>query len=266
MLLFLLVMTLIYGASAFIPSSTTFDSRIAASPAVSAPVQVTLPDRIVPAIPPLSEGAEAFAPGALTFLPDRLRVSAENAVVVTDTELEPIRQQLERDRVAAIQRLAANQQATATRASMIATTPGSSPVRLSSAIGPQERWIDVNLSSQAVTAMIGGQPVHYALATTGAKGMETPTGEFRINYRVYNETMTSASLGIPAEVENYRLENVLFTQYFTNEGHALHLNYWRPDSYFGNIPSSHGCAGLRYADAEYLWNFAGVGTRLVIHY
>jgi lipoprotein-anchoring transpeptidase ErfK/SrfK len=57
---------------------------------------------------------------------------------------------------------------------------------------------------------------------------------------------------------------VLYTQYFTNEGHALHLNYWRPDHYFGRIPSSHGCVGMRLADAEFFWRFASIGTRIVI--
>jgi lipoprotein-anchoring transpeptidase ErfK/SrfK len=109
--------------------------------------------------------------------------------------------------------------------------------------------------------MIGSQRYYTALVTTGKPGWETPIGEFRILYRVYNETMTSASIG--AE-EYYVLDDVLFTQYFTNEGHALHLNYWRPDSVFGTTPTSHGCAGMRYGDAEFFWNFANVGTRIVV--
>jgi lipoprotein-anchoring transpeptidase ErfK/SrfK len=122
--------------------------------------------------------------------------------------------------------------------------------------------VDVDLSEQTATAMVGDTPWHTALVTTGKDGWETPTGEFRIGYRIYDETMTSASIG--AE-EYYVLEHVLFTQYFTSEGHALHLNYWRPDWYFGNERSSHGCVGMRYADAEFFWYFAGNGTRVVIH-
>lgn len=128
--------------------------------------------------------------------------------------------------------------------------------------GPDERWVDVDLSRQTATAMVGDTPWHTALVTTGKDGWETPTGEFRIGYRVYDETMTSASIG--AE-EYYVLDHVMFTQYFTSAGHALHLNYWRDDWYFGNERSSHGCVGMRYADAEFFWNFAGHGTRVVIH-
>ena len=142
-----------------------------------------------------------------------------------------------------------------------ATATNAAPVPLPP-IGPEERWVNVDLSDQTATAMVGDRPWHTALVTTGKDGWETPIGEFRISYRVYDETMTSASIG--AE-EYYVLEHVLFTQYFTSEGHALHLNYWRPDSVFGNERTSHGCVGMRYADAEFFWNFAGYGTRVVIH-
>jgi lipoprotein-anchoring transpeptidase ErfK/SrfK len=125
-----------------------------------------------------------------------------------------------------------------------------------------ERWIDVDLDAQTTTAMIGDKPLYTALATTGKDGWETPKGTFHILTRVPDETMTSVSIG--AE-EYYILDHVLYTQYFTDRGHALHLNYWRSDDYFGHIRSSHGCVGLRLADAEFFWNFASLGTRVTIH-
>lgn len=124
-----------------------------------------------------------------------------------------------------------------------------------------ERWILVDIANQTATAMVGETAIHTALVTTGKEGWETPRGTFNIQYRVANETMTSASIG--AE-EEYVLEDVLYTQYFTNVGHALHLNYWRDDSYFGAIPSSHGCVGMRMADAEFFWKFGTNGTRVTI--
>jgi lipoprotein-anchoring transpeptidase ErfK/SrfK len=130
--------------------------------------------------------------------------------------------------------------------------------------GPEvagERWIDVDLANQTTSAMIGDRIIYTALVTTGKDGWETPKGTFSILYRVENETMTSAAIG--AE-EYYVLDDVLYTQYFTDVGHALHLNYWRDDSYFGNERSSHGCVGMRLADAEFFWNFAHVGTRVTV--
>lgn len=124
-----------------------------------------------------------------------------------------------------------------------------------------ERWIDVNLESQSATAMIGDRPLYTAYVTTGKEGWETPKGTFHILSRVADETMTSASIG--AE-EYYVLDHVLYTQYFTSRGHALHLNYWRDNWYFGRIRSSHGCVGMRLADAAFFWDFATIGTRVTV--
>jgi lipoprotein-anchoring transpeptidase ErfK/SrfK len=130
--------------------------------------------------------------------------------------------------------------------------------------GPDERWITVNLTTQRTTAFVGAQPAHVALVTTGDTDWETPTGDFRIFMRIENETMDSVTIGIPRDDPwGYYLEDVYFTQYFVG-GVALHYNYWRADSYFGNVPSSHGCVGMRYDDAKFFWDFATNGTRVVV--
>lgn len=132
--------------------------------------------------------------------------------------------------------------------------------------GPDERWIAVNLTTQRAIAFVGAQPVHVALVTSGVPGWETPTGDFRIFMRLEDETMDSLTIGIPRDDPwGYYLENVYYTQYFVG-GVALHYNYWRADSYFGNVPSSHGCVGMRYDDAKFFWDFAAIGTRVVVHY
>lgn len=138
------------------------------------------------------------------------------------------------------------------------------PVYVPPGIGANEPWVAVNLSEQAAVAMLGDGWLRRAWVTTGTDGWDTPEGTWRIVRRVYNETMTSAALGIPPGPDSYVLTDVLFTQYFTNVGHALHLNYWRPNAVFGNERTSHGCVGLRYNDAEYLWRHVGLGNRVVI--
>ena len=139
------------------------------------------------------------------------------------------------------------------------------PLQIPSDVGAAERWVDVNLTEQAAVAMIGTDWTRVALVTTGMPGWETPEGEFRIVRRVANETMTSASLGITDPNDQYVLTDVLYTQYFTWVGHALHLNYWRPDSVFGYERTSHGCVGMRLADAEYFWRHLEMGSRVVVH-
>jgi L,D-transpeptidase-like protein len=126
-------------------------------------------------------------------------------------------------------------------------------------------WLDVDISVPArVTAYEGDTPVNSFLTIIGAGPRPTPTGVFTILRRVANETMNSDTIGIPRfGPGGYYLTNVLFTQYFTNDGASLHYNYW--SSVWG-YPGSHGCLGLTYNDSAWLWGWAHLGTPVVIHY
>jgi len=131
--------------------------------------------------------------------------------------------------------------------------------------GMAGRWIEVDRSAQVIRAMDGGQVVYSAPVTVGVQAFATPTGVYAVERRVANETMDSATIGIPRDAPNgYYLTDVLYTQYFEN-GYALHYNYWSPPEVFGNSPASHGCIGMQLSDAEFFWNFAGIGTPVVIN-
>lgn len=129
------------------------------------------------------------------------------------------------------------------------------------------RWIDVDLTNMTATAMEGSKPIYTAEVVTGRPGWETPTGTFNILRRVPNETMDGATVGIPPGSPGYYyFPGVLYTQYFTEYGNALHYNYWGSDSDFGQRRTSRGCVGMRLDDALYFWNFAGLGTVVNVHY
>ncbi|MDP9365410.1 MAG: L,D-transpeptidase family protein, partial [Chloroflexota bacterium] len=123
------------------------------------------------------------------------------------------------------------------------------------------KWIDVDLTQQLVVAYDGRTPVRTAVTTTGMAGWETPPGYYQILNRVANETMTSGAIG--AE-HHYKLEDVLFTQYFTDRGHALHFAWWRTEETIGR-PGSHGCVNLLLDDARFFWDWAGIGTPVYVH-
>jgi lipoprotein-anchoring transpeptidase ErfK/SrfK len=123
------------------------------------------------------------------------------------------------------------------------------------------KWLDINLIQQILTAYDGVKPVRTVEVTTGMAGWETPPGYYAINWRVANETMTSGAIG--AE-NHYRLDDVLFTQYFTDRGHALHFAWWRTKETIGR-PGSHGCVNLLLEDARFLWDWATIGTPVYIH-
>ena len=131
----------------------------------------------------------------------------------------------------------------------------------------QEKWVDVNVSTQTATAMIGNRAVYTALVSTGQPAFPSPLGTHAIEKdgRLAVERMTATQAGYTAGQASYDVERVLFTQYYDRGGDALHLNYWRPDEVFGRTATSHGCVGMQIHDAQYLWLFGSAGMRVEIH-
>lgn len=125
-------------------------------------------------------------------------------------------------------------------------------------------WIDVNLTQQIITAYDGDQPEFLAVMSAGAPGTPTETGVHQIERRVADETMDSSTLLMQVEVPYY-LTDVLYTQYFTDYGEAIHDNYWKDATSPYGVPTSHGCIGLREPDALRFWNWTSAGTIVNIH-
>jgi lipoprotein-anchoring transpeptidase ErfK/SrfK len=129
------------------------------------------------------------------------------------------------------------------------------------------RWIDVDLGQQIATAYEGTTAQRTVLISSGQPGWDTPTGVFPVLRRLEKDTMDGSTLvgqGPNGAGADYKVENVRYVQYFTNDGAAIHENYWRRPATFG-MPGSHGCIGMLPADAAWFWSFATVGTPLVIH-
>jgi len=126
------------------------------------------------------------------------------------------------------------------------------------------RWLLATLlPTTKVVAYEGQTAVRTMLALRGVARFPTPVGVFSIQRRVPNETMDSMTLGIPHNSPyGYLVKNVLYTQYFTPDGASLHDNYW--SSNFGGV-GSHGCLGLSLADSKWLWDWASIGTPVVVN-
>ena len=121
-----------------------------------------------------------------------------------------------------------------------------------------ERWIEVNLTSQYLTAWQGDVAVNETYVSTGRAGFDTPPGTYFVNTKLESETMEGVLGG-----EYYLVENVPWVMYFTDVGHALHGAYWHNN--FGAV-MSHGCVNQPMGFAEWLYGWAGIGTRVEIHY
>jgi lipoprotein-anchoring transpeptidase ErfK/SrfK len=115
------------------------------------------------------------------------------------------------------------------------------------------RWIDVDLAHQTLTAYVGQTPVHTTLVSTGLSRTPTPAGQYRIWTKLRYDDMSGPG---------YYLRNVPYVMYFYR-GYGLHGTYWHNN--FGH-PMSHGCVNLPTPEAEWLFNWAEVGTLVNIHY
>ncbi|MHB1416713.1 MAG: L,D-transpeptidase [Chloroflexota bacterium] len=128
-------------------------------------------------------------------------------------------------------------------------------------------WIDVNLSTLRANAMVGNQAVYTAPIAPGGSGWSTPTGTFQILSRAPSRDMDSSTVGItPGSPGYYYVPNVPWLLYFTQQGDAIHGNYWSADGVFGSASTSHGSVGMRVSDAKYFYDFGSVGMPVVIHY
>ena len=124
-------------------------------------------------------------------------------------------------------------------------------------VGANERWIDVNLTTQTLRAYEGDNVVFSTLISSGTWEHPTVTGQFRIWLEYESQTMDGRLLGY-----DYYLENVPYVMYFYQD-YALHGTFWH--SNFGT-PMSHGCVNLETNDAAWLYNFATIGTLVNVHY
>ncbi|MCS7260182.1 MAG: LysM peptidoglycan-binding domain-containing protein [Anaerolineae bacterium] len=116
-----------------------------------------------------------------------------------------------------------------------------------------DKWIEVDLTHQVLRAYAGQTLVFQTLVSTGLPATPTVVG----SYRIYAKYVSA-----PMSGPGYYLPNVPYIMYF-HRGYALHGTYWH--SNFGR-PMSHGCVNLSVADAEWLFNWAEVGTPVVVRY
>jgi hypothetical protein len=123
-------------------------------------------------------------------------------------------------------------------------------------VGPNEKWIEVNLSSQYVVAYEGDRPVYATLTSTGRAyhpgdpeaNYLTPTGLFRIRAK----HVASAMDGDTAADGPYSIDDVPWVMYF-QLAYALHGAFWHNG--FG-FPRSHGCVNLSPRDAQWMFNWS----------
>ncbi|MCU0664324.1 MAG: L,D-transpeptidase [Myxococcota bacterium] len=139
------------------------------------------------------------------------------------------------------------------------------PAARPASLFPGEKWIDVDVDQQLLTAYEGEHPVFVTMVSSGRRGPSaTAKGEYRIWVKVAAIAMDNTDENLEqgyiydAEAEIsmeeqrlYSLRHVPWTQFFF-ESYALHGVYWHDR--FGNR-RSHGCVNLSPKDAKRLYDW-----------
>jgi lipoprotein-anchoring transpeptidase ErfK/SrfK len=119
-----------------------------------------------------------------------------------------------------------------------------------------QKAIVVSISQQMLWAYKGDQVVLVSYVSTGRSGFDTPLGSFAVLSKLPSQTMEGVIGG-----EYYNVPDVPWVLYFTNSGHALHGTYWHNN--FGT-PMSHGCINLPMDVAAWLYDWAPLGTPVLV--
>lgn len=123
-----------------------------------------------------------------------------------------------------------------------------------------EKWIDVDLTKNTMTAYEGLKVVHGPIAMNhGKPGHETVTGVFH-TYLQYE----AQDMGCTPEWD-YCAKDVPWVTYFEGS-YALHGAPWVDEFGRGSVNGSHGCVNLPPGDAEWIFHWAGIGTAVTSHY
>ncbi|MGB3655086.1 MAG: L,D-transpeptidase [Rivularia sp. (in: cyanobacteria)] len=114
-----------------------------------------------------------------------------------------------------------------------------------------KRWIQVDLSEQRLIAWEGGKAAFGVVVSTGKKATPTPIGVFNIYTKLKSTRMKG---------DDYDIPNVPHTMYYQG-GYGIHGAFWHNN--FGTRVS-HGCVNLAPNQAKKLFNWASVGTTVVV--
>lgn len=115
-------------------------------------------------------------------------------------------------------------------------------------------WLQVNLTTQTVSAYRGSTLIKSFPVATGKPGHRTDNGVYYVNVKYTLQTMRGA---------DYITPNVPWISYF-NGGEGFHGAPWNTYNINHGIPSSHGCVNMMVSDAKWIYDFAPLGTKVEV--
>lgn len=123
---------------------------------------------------------------------------------------------------------------------------------------PVDKWIEINLYEQVLTAYEGGNLVFATLISSGVDPFFTQPGVFQVYKKLEFDPM-SGSFEVDRS-DYYYLEEVPYIMYY-DQARAIHGAYWQ--SLLG-FQRSHGCVNLSVADAHWIYDWTNDGDYVYV--
>lgn len=121
-----------------------------------------------------------------------------------------------------------------------------------------DKSIFADVTTKTMAAFEHCNKVNQWLVSAGKPSTPTPIGEFHVYAKFASQDMR----GFNPDGTPYFQPHVRWVNYFS-AGSAIHGVYWHPLSWFGVNNSSHGCVGVPDNEAEWIYNWAPIGTTVV---
>lgn len=194
-----------------------------------------------------SFNAEEFSvtPGAFTEEPEEIRVTCHNGELLTSSPASSAS-----TNTYLITHASAFEKENSYAVEAYATTALSADT--------SKKYIQVDLSTQTLTAYEYSVPSFSFLVSTGVSSHPTPLGKTEVTAKLPSHDYSwFYGAGNPS---NYSLPNVLWNLRFRDH-YYIHSAYWHHN--FGHV-MSHGCVNTSIPDGEKVFNWAEVGTPVEI--
>ena len=137
---------------------------------------------------------------------------------------------------------------------------GDKTIDISKQMSISKKHIVVDRSEQKLYAYDGEELFMKTTISTGLELTPTPRGVFTVFKKTPSRYM-QGPLPWLVDQQVYDLPGVPWNLYFTEQGAVIHGAYWHDK--FGK-PYSHGCVNLSPAEAEKLYEWADLGTEVVV--
>lgn len=126
---------------------------------------------------------------------------------------------------------------------------------------PLDRKVIVDVSDQHLVAYEDGKPVNEFVVSTGRKGSETLLGDFYIQNHIDNAYGATWGIDMPYWMGFYWTANGLQNGFHGQPVNSDGIRMW--EGYVGT-PISYGCIVMADDNAQWLYEWANVGTAVTI--